>query len=211
MSAALAVIGQLTNKAFRQATPGTFSFTPTISGWYWITTMGGGRAGGAVTFSAAGHGGMYVRMRHFLTAGTAYSYTVGSGGVFGGTVNGGNTSFTGPVFTQTSLGAIAGTGARTDGVTTDNANATLSGDTVWQGALTSAAVGTRAGGCGCFVGGTHASSYAGGAASMYANGGNANGAGAGGNGALGSGGGSGSTAGGNGGHGFLEIESMGTA
>lgn len=217
--------GVVTNRVFRQTTPGTYTFTPTISGLYEIEFGGGGAAGGGVTSGATGNRvgggvGMITTIRTELIAGTGYSYTVGAGGV--GTnastpVPGANSTFTGVggvVFTA--LGAIGQTGGRLDGITTDAANAAQELTTIYGA---NGGGSTIAGGrCAPFAGGA-AGLGGGGGSSKYARGGAGGGTNqAGFAGALCSGGGgaSGNVApsplnGGNGGNGFFQASWIGVA
>jgi len=203
-------------------TSGT-SFTATVTGWHRVVCQGGGGAGSG-NLPNGGDAGMYCEAWHYLTAGTAYAYTIGAGGTGAANANGGNggsTTFTGPNITQTALGGsggiISGTThsntARLDGVTTASAPAANGLLNCIYGANGATTIGaSRDGGyCGFRAGGLGnvTQNTAGGGASFFAAGGNgATSAAAGSAGALGSGGGSsGSTAfaGGAGGAGLIEI------
>jgi hypothetical protein len=103
---------------FTDTTPGTRTFTPTITGWYeleLVSAAGGG--GGGVGTGCGGGAGAGARARDFvyLIAGTAYTYTVGLRGTggspgFNGS-NGGSSSFVGPAGTIAVTGGSAGVGA----------------------------------------------------------------------------------------------------
>lgn len=201
-----AKIGAVTNRGLRQATAGSYSFTPTVTGWHRIRLQGGGGGGMSGGTRRGGCAGMYTEYALYLTAGTSYTYVVGAGGAIGGA--GGNTSFTGPHNTLTAYGGSADTGVngRFDGVTTDGAAANHRGKTI-DGARGSATGGVG-GYCGVFKGGIDVGGWGGGGgASIYAAGGNSNFTGV--SGDLGSGGGGGTT-GASGGAGVIEIEFIGT-
>jgi len=196
-------------------TSGT-SFTATVTGWHRVVCQGGGGGGASGSQASGGGAGMWCESWHYLTAGTAYAYTIGAGGTAGVGASGGAggaTSFTGPNITATALGGTggigltAGTGGRLDGNTTSSAPA------VWQppntvGGANGSSSASAGGYCGMRAGGTSATGFGGGASPFAAggNGGAFNAVGT--AGTLGSGGGgsgSASFAGGTGGPGLIEI------
>ena len=208
LGALSAKINAVTNRGLRQATAGSYTYTPTVTGWHLVRAQAGGGGGKTTVAQQGGQAGMYVEMRHFLTAGVAYSYTVGSGGVGGSTPTaGGNTSFTGPHITQVAVGGAGGGGgsaARYDASPATGA-AALDQSGVIGGAMGGSNSGPVQGGyCGAFLGGASTVSGGGGGASKFAAGGTVNTAGT-----FGSGGGGGASAGA-GGDGVIEIEFIGT-
>jgi hypothetical protein len=199
MSAEFAAIVGITNKGILDNTPGTRNFTPTVNGWYTVRCQGaGGGSGGiknatipgAVIRSGGGGAGEYNEYKHYLTAGTAYSYTVGAGGTAGTATptsggTGGDSSFSGVAFTQTALGGAGSlqlnsdttingsgaTGGRRDGVTTASANTISQGQNCWggaNGATTNTATRAYAG---CFTQNTSSSRAGAGAPSLFHTGG----------------------------------------
>lgn len=243
MSEALAAILQLTAKGSRITATGTYTATKT--GWHKVRAQGAGggsggvrASGGTPTLRSGGGGaGEFSEYMHFLTAGTAYTVTIGAAGTAGAATptsggNGGSASFAGPVFTQSALGGqgtpsifSAGaiddpgaTGGRRDGVTTPGANAVMQGPNCWGGANGGTANGVAGGSAGAFSSPTSSSRAGSGASSLYASGGggasSANTAGS--AGSLGSGGGGSWTAtttgipGAAGGAAFVEVEFIGT-
>ncbi len=60
-------------------TPGTYTYTPTCTGLYTIRAWGAGGGGGA--YYSGGGSGAYVSGGYQLVAGTAYTVTVGAGGI----------------------------------------------------------------------------------------------------------------------------------
>jgi len=103
---------------FIDSTPGTRTFTPTTTGWYEVVLVGGGGGGGGGIGTGGGGGGAgggvvvdYV----YLIAGTAYTYTIGTGGALGGPGFNGSagtsTSLVGPAGTVVATGGGAGGGA----------------------------------------------------------------------------------------------------
>jgi hypothetical protein len=200
-------IAAITNRGVRQATAGSYTYTPTVTGWHLVRAQAGGGGGKTTVGQQGGQAGMYVEMRHFLTAGVAYPYTVGIGGVGGSTPTaGGNTSFTGPHITQVAIGGSGGGGgsaARYDASPATGA-AALDQSGVIGGAMGGSNLPVQGGYCGAFLGGASTASGGGGGASKFAAGGTVNTAGT-----FGSGGGGGASAGA-GGAGLIEIEYIGT-
>lgn len=103
---------------FIDSTPGTRTFTPTTTGWYEVVLVGAGGGGGGGVGTGGGGGGAgggvvvdYV----YLIAGTAYTYTIGTGGALGGPGFNGSagtsTSLVGPTGTVVATGGGAGGGA----------------------------------------------------------------------------------------------------
>jgi len=201
-----AKIGAITNRGVRQATAGSYTYTVTKTGWHIVRLQGGGGGGQSGFSKRGGSAGMFVEAKHWLVAATTPAYTVGAGGAVGGT--GGNSTFTGPNFTQTAYGGSAnlGTNGRLDDNVTDGAPAVdQTGGAIGgaHGNLPSA----NGGYCGCFKGGVGDANGGGGGASRYAAGGAGGTTGT--AGTFGSGGGGGTT-GAAGGAGVFEIEFIGT-
>jgi len=205
--ALLSKVNAVTNRGARITTTGTADYTATMTGWHLVRAQAGAGGGKTTVAQQGGQAGMYVEMRHFLTAGVAYSYTVGSGGVGGSTPTaGGNTSFTGPHITQVAVGGAGGGGgsaARYD-ASPATGTAALDQSGVIGGAMGGSNSPVQGGYCGAFLGGASTVSGGGGGASKFAAGGTVNTAGT-----LGSGGGGGASAGA-GGPGLIEIEYIGT-
>lgn len=202
-----AKIGAVTNRGVRQAAAGSYTYTPTVTGWHLVRAQAGAGGGKTTVAQQGGQAGMYVEMRHLLTAGVAYSYTVGGGGASGSSPTaGGNTSFTGPHITQVAIGGSGGGGssaARYDASPATGA-AALDQSGVIGGAMGGSNGPVQGGYCGAFLGGASTVSGGGGGASKFAAGGTVNTAGT-----FGSGGGGGASAGA-GGAGLIEIEFIGT-
>jgi hypothetical protein len=235
----------LSSLGVRVATAGSGTYTAKVTGWHRVRTQGAGAGGGGaralsgtpVVRSGGGGAGEYAECLHFLIAGTAYNYTVGAGGAGGnGTTpangtDGGNTTFTGPVFTQTSLGGkgspavlssvatdgAGGAGGRRDGNGASSASAVQQGPNCWGGANGAAANDAGTAFAGCFNAAVSTSRAGSGAPSFFASGAQGpNAVGPGANGVRG-GGGSGAWSasttgqpGGNGGVGELHVEYVGT-
>lgn len=201
-----AKVDTVTNRGVRQATAGSYTCTVTTTGWHLVRLQAGGGGGTSGFTKRGGSAGMYVEAKHWLVAGTTPNYTVGAGGAVGGA--GGNSTFTGPNFTQTAYGGSAnlGTNGRLDGNVTDGAPAVdQTGGAIGgaHGNLPSA----NGGYCGCFKGGVGDANGGGGGASRYAAGGAGGTTGT--AGTFGSGGGGGTT-GAAGGAGVFEIEFLGS-
>lgn len=179
---------------FAQSTPGSYTFTAPTTGWYELTLhgAGGGGGGGQATQGAAGGGGAGSRAVDwvFLSAGVAYSYTVGAGGG-GGVIasngaNGGDTTFVGPSGTITAGGGLAGQGAANPGSGNGGSPGAVSGlsgrgyadigqngyqgaPQISQGGQGGSAVGGGFGGAASFGGGNAGTSPGGGGGGSCAN------------------------------------------
>lgn len=236
---------QLGYKGQRITATGAGTFTPTVTGWYFVRTQaGGGGTGGVkatsgtpILRSGGGGAGECLGYWHLLTTGVAYNYSVGAGGIAGTNApsdggTGGNTSFTGPNITQTSIGGtgsqfvsnsiandgVGGAGGRRDGQTGSGLITVMQGPDCWGGANGGQANTTAGGSAGGFSSPTSASRAGSGASSLWAaGGGGATGVGVGSAGSLGSGAGGSWTAsttgqaGAAGGAGFIEIIFIGKA
>lgn len=107
------------------STAGASSFTPACTGTYRVRVWGGGGGAGAGEWcwcgnypGAGGGGGGYTERTYTLTGGTAYSLTVGTGGVGGGSgacpgtngSAGGTSTFNGPIVISSTGGGGGQTG-----------------------------------------------------------------------------------------------------
>jgi len=223
-----AKINAVTNRGLRQATAGTYSFTPTVTGWHVVRLQAAGGAGGGGNAGATGYwggcAGEFVEVTQWLIAGTPYSYTVPgtTAGTAGNGASGADATFVGPQDTITAKGGGGGTSTgltnvlqRRDGVTTSAQPALFAAIGVMFGANGGSA-GAVGGYCGRNAGGSASTGGGGGSSrfgiggtggASWGNPGSAGGTGAGGGGAASNGS---NASGGAGGGGVFEIEFLGT-
>lgn len=128
----------------QQFPPGSYTFTPAVSGWWKFVLWGGGEGGGAVTGSGSG---AYSEITKFLTASQTVAVVVGKG--YDDSSSATSSTATFPDGTVVTAGAASGA----TGGTASGGDVNLNGSAGGNGGAGSAGLGTGGGAAGTGSGG----------------------------------------------------------
>lgn len=128
----------------QQFPPGSYTFTPTVSGWWKFVAWGGGEGGSGVT---GGGSGGYCEITKFLTTGQTVAVVVGKG--FDASSSATSSTATFPDGTVATAGAASGA----TGGTASGGDVNLNGSAGGNGGAGAAGLGTGGGAAGTGSGG----------------------------------------------------------